>query len=104
MYQGAMQMEGSRRSRSTVVSGGPSRPRLGNDCGYVPRPGRRNCFSGRSLGPPDLLQERGFKNIDVTDMESRDDGNRIVVEIAAKRKGNERDVTDRDSGEAELSS
>jgi hypothetical protein len=50
------------------------------------------------------LQERGFKNIDVTDMESRDDGNRIVVEIAAKRKGNERDVTDRDSGEAELSS
>ena len=53
----------------------------------------------------DLLHDRGFKSIDMGDMSSSEDGNKVVVEVEAKRKGNERDVTciyDRDRKQAWL--
>jgi len=53
----------------------------------------------------DLLANRGFKNVRESDLRSRDDGNRVMVDVTGNRNGNQRDVTcvyDRDTHKAQI--
>jgi hypothetical protein len=40
----------------------------------------------------ELLKDRGFKNIDLSDMRTVDDGDNIVLEVDAKREGDKRSL------------